>query len=85
MPMILLVLFVLLGVSPVWAEDKPKVSCEVQLAESMMHARNVSADLNTKGHVLAKEQVRIYLLEQQVAALKKQVEELSKPKETPAP
>ena len=56
------------------AEDKPKgPSCEIQLAESQVHAGLVARDREAKDQALAKEQVRSYLLQQRVDALEKKL------------
>lgn len=64
-----------------WAQVKPTESCEDRLNVELFTLRNVADDRSAKDRALAREQVRVYWLQQEVKRLK---EELAKRPPAPA-
>ncbi len=64
--------------SIVWAEEKKGQACPEQLTQISFQANNLATDRAQKEEALAKEQVLVYMLRQQIAQLQKQLAEMKK-------
>lgn len=81
--MLLVVVLALAVVGDGLAEDKKGPTCQDQLTETTVQAYNLDKDRDAKEQALAKSQVTIYQLQNQVAFLNKQLADAKKAMETP--
>lgn len=81
--MFLVALVVIALVGDVQAEDKKGPTCQDQLTETTVQAYNLDKDRDAKEQALAKSQVTIYQLQNQVAFLNKQLADAKKAMEQP--